>query len=405
MFNGDRGGMGEMRKSDSGITSPALVDVILPAFNAAATIETSIRSLQHQSLNDIRVLVIDDGSSDSTASIVATIAAHDPRIKLVSQPNGGIVAALNRGLSLCTAEYVARLDADDISFPDRLAEQRRYLERHVECVAVDGEYWLTDTAGRRTGYISHSSAEVRPDAHAVPSREPYLMHPFLMARRRALLTIGGYRYVFHSEDADLYWRLLAQGALRHLPSPVGEYRVHASSVSNASIINGRIAAAMAQLAALSYRRSLAGAEDITFPASQLMTLQDVASLPAIIEELSRSLNADEARYLRLATCAKLLQLSFIRTFQLERGDIMTMRRVFRDERVSLSVPDRDAIRWDRRNAARALLRTGRPLEAALMLPPIDELFGSAIGRLRRKLCGTRVAPLSEHSMLEEGQSL
>ncbi|NVN11283.1 glycosyltransferase family 2 protein, partial [Nguyenibacter vanlangensis] len=103
--------------------SEPIVDILMPAYNAEATIRQAVDSLRNQTRSDIRIVVVDDGSRDGTGRILAELAAEDPRVVVVTQPNGGIVAALTRGMAACSAPFLARLDADDMAAPDRLERQ------------------------------------------------------------------------------------------------------------------------------------------------------------------------------------------------------------------------------------------------------------------------------------------
>ena len=93
----------------------ALVDVLIPVYNGVRYVRSAIESMQMQTVSDIRIHVVDDGSTDGTAEVLAEMAAQDPRLRIHSKANGGIVDALNTGLDFCTAEYIARHDADDIA--------------------------------------------------------------------------------------------------------------------------------------------------------------------------------------------------------------------------------------------------------------------------------------------------
>jgi hypothetical protein len=149
---------------------------------------------------------------------------------------------LNAGLRLCEAEFIARQDADDISNPSRLDVELAYLRTHRDCVAVSGAAKHIDEQGRFLGTTQTFAQPDRADPRWAQSREPYLMHPFLMFRRAELQAIGGYRHVYYSEDTDLCCRLQERGAMHNLDMPLGEYRMHTGSVSSRSIVNGRIMA-------------------------------------------------------------------------------------------------------------------------------------------------------------------
>src|SRR5262249_15146104 len=111
-----------------------IVSVLLPVSNGATTIREAIESLQQQTFTSFGIIVIDDGSTDRTPEVLAALAARDSRITVLTQPNGGIVDALNAGLRLCRAEFIARQDADDISDPSRLEMELDYFRSHPDCV-------------------------------------------------------------------------------------------------------------------------------------------------------------------------------------------------------------------------------------------------------------------------------
>ena len=101
------------------MTEP-VIDVVMTAFNAAWSLPDTLASIQAQTIRDIRIVVVDDGSTDGTPEILAKTAARDRPNQILTQNNGGIVAATNLGLALCTAPFIAGHDADDLSDPDRL---------------------------------------------------------------------------------------------------------------------------------------------------------------------------------------------------------------------------------------------------------------------------------------------
>ncbi len=345
-----------------------IVDVLLPVFNGATTITEAIESLQQQTFTSFRIIVVDDGSTDRTPEVLAALAARDRRITVLIQPNGGIVDALNAGLRLCQAEFVARQDADDISHPSRLAVELDYLRSHPDCVAVSGAVTHIDEQGRLLGTVQRFPQPDRADPRWAPSREPYLMHPFLMVRRADLQAIGGYRYVHYSEDTDLYWRLQERGAMQNLDTPLGKYRVHTRSISSASIINGRIMASSSQLAGLSALRRRTGRADIHFPKEAITEYRNAQTLSMLWELAKRQLDDEEARYLRIAVSGKLLELTAYRPYELEFSDCQFIRGAL-DELSRLPHPNRkDLSRLYARAGARLLI-SGRFREMATLTPP------------------------------------
>jgi cellulose synthase/poly-beta-1,6-N-acetylglucosamine synthase-like glycosyltransferase len=107
------------------MTDP-LVSVIVPAYNAASTVQETLRSVLTQTVAEIEVIVVDDGSTDDTAMAVDNVAAHDPRVRLERQPQCGVAAARNRAIRCASGEFIAPMDADDLWHPTKLERQ---LER------------------------------------------------------------------------------------------------------------------------------------------------------------------------------------------------------------------------------------------------------------------------------------
>ncbi len=365
-------------------TSSARIDVLIPAYNAAATIRGALASIQQQSVADIRLVVIDDGSTDGTGAILDEIAGADPRVTVLHTANRGLVSALNHGLAHCTAEYVARHDADDIAFPERFAEQLAYLEAHPDCIAVGANAWHIDETGARTGTATRFGGDVEFDPRAVPSREPYLLHPFLMLRRRSLVEAGGYRHAFHSEDTDLYWRLLSQGRLHSLPAVLGEYRIHGASISSVSVLNGRVSAANSQLAAISFLRRQAGRGDLAFPAELLERYHRADSLERIVALAAAPLDPDEARYLEAAVAAKLVQLAGYRPYHLTLDDCRTIRRAL-DRPGAITAPDDIARMHATMWVVTTKLTQNWKYREALALAPARLIVKVSFASLKRRL--------------------
>ena len=202
---------------------PPLVSVLLPVRDGEAFLAEALGSLAAQTLADLEVVVVDDGSRDSSPELASAYAARDPRFRLVRQTPAGIVAALERARSEARGRLLARMDADDVSLPDRLLLQVEALEREgldavggaVEVVA-DGR--VTDGLAR---YAAWLNALVTEEAAA---RDVFvecpLPHPALVVRREALARAGGYREMGWPEDYDLVLRLWAAGARFRNVEPV-----------------------------------------------------------------------------------------------------------------------------------------------------------------------------------------
>lgn len=348
--------------------SAPTIDVLIPAYNAASTLDAAITSMAGQTVSDIRILVVDDGSADETPDLLAAWAARDVRVQVLRKVNGGIVEALNHGLAQCAAEFVARFDADDIAYPQRLRAQLDFLRTHPDYIAVGCDVDHIDEQGVPIAGLPRPGSPEGADPLWFPAREPYLVHPYVMMRRAAVMAVGGYRPSPNSEDSDLYWRLEESGRLHNLPERLGQYRVHGSSISGASIVNGRVMAIGSQLAALSAARRRNGRTDLAFAATDAAALKSAGSLAAMVEVVAGRLDAGELPRLRLAAGIKLLELAHYRPFEIEVQDAIFIRAALAHS--NMAAPDnRGHVRWHVTQTSARLIRKGRLREALMLAPP------------------------------------
>ena len=190
------------------------VSVLLPARNAAATLDAALSSLRRQTWRAWECVVVDDGSTDATGEVARAAAAIDPRVTMVPTPPRGLVATLGTGLERCRGEYVARMDADDLMRRDRLALQVDALDRDPQLAAVGAHVRFFPRAGMSDGLRAYerwlnsvdSPARLRAEAFV----ESPVAHPTLLIRRSVLAAVG-YRDRGWPEDYDLVLRLLAAG--------------------------------------------------------------------------------------------------------------------------------------------------------------------------------------------------
>ena len=190
------------------------MSVLLPAFQAAATLPACLRSIQRQTTTEWECVVVDDGSTDDSAVVLARAAAGDGRFRLVALPHRGIVDALTAGLGVCRGCYIARMDADDVMHRDRLARQAAMLDRSPHLAGVATHVRLFPRVGltpRRRDYEAwlngmRTAGDVRRDGLV----ECPVAHPTLMMRAEIARAFG-YRDMGWPEDHDLVLRLLAAG--------------------------------------------------------------------------------------------------------------------------------------------------------------------------------------------------
>lgn len=195
------------------MSTPA-VSILLPAYDAAATLPACLASLRRQTEPGWECVLVDDGSRDATRAVAEAAARADARIRVIARPHGGIVAALQSGLAECRAPLVARMDADDLMHRDRLRLQLAALAADPTLAAVGCHVRFFPRHGMTDGLRDYERwlrgvddvARVRAEAFV----ECPVAHPTLMVRR-AILEAHPYREAGWPEDYDLVLRLLAAG--------------------------------------------------------------------------------------------------------------------------------------------------------------------------------------------------
>ncbi|MGB8841020.1 MAG: glycosyltransferase family 2 protein [Aliidongia sp.] len=210
------------------------VSIVIPAFNEAALLPAALDSVRQQSLEEFECIVVDDGSTDPTPAILADYARRDRRFRIVTRTNGGISRALNAGLAVAQAPWIARLDADDIMLPSRLHSQLAFAEANPDLAACGCCYDIIDMAGRRRGTRRPLPRDRDELNRFLTAREPLsFTHPTMLYRRDLALRLGGYRPECEPcEDVDLFARMLATGAAILIqPEVLMQYRIRPGSLS------------------------------------------------------------------------------------------------------------------------------------------------------------------------------
>lgn len=199
------------------------VTVLMTVYNDERHVAQAIDSVLAQTHRDFELLIVDDGSTDGTAAILARYAAADPRIRVLTQPNSGTTAAANAGLEQARGLYVARLDSDDLSHPDRLAIEVAFLDAHPEVALVGGGSEIIDDSGEVIGVRNVRTAD---PSRTLPHRCIY-QHSDVMFRRDVALRVGAYRPKFrNAQDYDLWLRISEVAGIAKLDVVLGLWRLN-----------------------------------------------------------------------------------------------------------------------------------------------------------------------------------
>lgn len=208
------------------------MSIVMPVCNAERYVGEAVASILSQSFRDWEFLIFDDGSSDSSLNILERYASQDRRIKLFTRQHKGYVAWLNEGLEQAHGQFIARMDADDISLHERLARQVEHFRRHPDCVAVGCNLLMIDSDGEPLGEVFYDTDHETIKTHLLKGTLDVICHPASMIKRSALLAIGGYRKEYESvEDFAIWLGLIEQGKLANIPEVLFKYRKHHTSVS------------------------------------------------------------------------------------------------------------------------------------------------------------------------------
>ena len=226
------------------------VSILLPFRNAAPTLDAAIDSIAQQSFTDWELLLIDNASSDESSSIAHNWSQRDPRIRVIKEPTVGIAHALNTGLAQARAPLIARMDADDISNPERLARQVEYMNAHPEIGVLGTRTTFASLpagpayrTGRQAGTVEKNSGMqwfVQWQNTILTPRDHYvkrfvdapLAHPTVMFRRELVDRFGGYDTGPLPEDHELWLRWMHHGVrFAKLPEELVTWADHADRLS------------------------------------------------------------------------------------------------------------------------------------------------------------------------------
>lgn len=264
-----------------------LVSILLPCYNAEKHLAYALESILNQDYNNIQIICINDGSTDSTLTILKEYKTADTRIEILNlEKNKGLITALNAGMDLVRGTYFARMDADDFCPADRIAVQVDYLERHLEFDLVSGGYHYFIDNDKPLEYVP--PVATRPAALKVISLfSTPLNHAAVLGKSSLLKKSYVYDKQFpHSEDYELFSRLALEGIpMANLQRSLYWVRLNPESVSivhNTTQIDSHLRTTARNIALLY-------ADQITFSNSILKLISNRINLAVTLKEVQDAL--------------------------------------------------------------------------------------------------------------------
>lgn len=208
------------------------ISVVMPVYNTKKYLRQAIESILNQTFRDFEFIIVDDCSTDSSPEIIEEYAKKDKRIRaLYNSQNLKVARARNRGIEAATGRYVAQMDSDDISLPNRLKKQFKFMEGHPEVAVSSGTVELIDQAGKAIGRVKYYLTDEEVRRHIF--RLCPCSQSLCIMRRKAFNDIEGYDPDWvPTEDTELFLRLGRIGQFANLSDVMLQYRVHPDSLTN-----------------------------------------------------------------------------------------------------------------------------------------------------------------------------
>lgn len=207
------------------------ITVLMPAYNAGPYIGDAIASVLKQTFADFELLIINDGSTDNTAAIINSYAHRDVRIVSINQENKGVSAALNAGLQHARAPYIARFDADDICYPERLRIQYEFINAHPEYSIIGSAVDYMDVTGRFI-FTHHPEAHLNEEIQELKYTICPFIHSSVFYKKDAIVNSGGYNeHAYTFEDHFLWVNILKDHKACNLSQPLIKVRLNPGSIT------------------------------------------------------------------------------------------------------------------------------------------------------------------------------
>ncbi len=206
------------------------ISVIMATHSGGPHLPDAINSILNQTFTDFEFIIINDAAKPETAALLSSY--KDPRIKiLVNSENLGLTKSLNKGLAAAQGEYIARMDADDVSLPERLGVQKKFLDEHPEIAVVGSATIIIDDNNKESGSKKPVTDPDLLKFYILLKNQ--ITHSSVLFRKKVILENGGYdESVKYAQDYDLWSRLLHKKImLSNIEQPLLKYRFHQKSIT------------------------------------------------------------------------------------------------------------------------------------------------------------------------------
>ena len=221
------------------------INVIMSVYNGKPHLKEAIDSIFNQTFSDFEFIIINDCSTDASLEIIKSY--DDGRIKIISnEVNIGLTKSLNKALKEASGKYIARQDADDISLPNRLELQLKYLENHPQVALLGTGIYVVDARGKEI-----EKRIMQPNPRASLQKGNRIVHGSVMFRKSAIDKIGGYNEALkYAQDYELWLRMAKRHGVRNLPLPLYKLRMHGGSILSQKAEEQQMCAVLAQKLAM-----------------------------------------------------------------------------------------------------------------------------------------------------------